>query len=61
MTATIYYVGYFRNGHLSYLESGPFMNLDDAEDSAKRLDAQGHRGIYRVVEHQIEVTKSDIY
>ena len=61
MKATVYYVGYFKNGYLSYLESGPFVNLDDAEDSAKGLDAQGHLGLYRVVEHQIEVTKSDIY
>ena len=61
MKATVYYVAYFKNGFLSHLESGPFVDLGDAEDSAKRLDAQGYRGIFRVVEHQIEVTKSDIY
>ena len=61
MKATVYYVGYFKNGFLSHLESGPFVDSDDAEDSAKRLDAQGYRGIFRVVEHHIEVTKSDIY
>ena len=61
MTETIYYVRYFKNGYLSHLASGPFLDLSDADESAKRLDAQGYRGIFRVVEHQIEVTKSDIY
>ena len=61
MTETIYYVRYFKNGYLSHLASGPFLDLSDADESAKRLDAEGHLGVYRVVEHQIEVTKSDIY
>ena len=61
MKATVYYVAYFKGGHFCHLEAGPFVDSDDAEDSAKRLDSQGYRGIFRVVEHQIEVTKSDIY
>lgn len=49
MKATVYYVAYFKGGHFCHLEAGPFVDSDDAEDSAKRLDAQGYRGIFRVV------------
>ena len=57
MTATIYYVGFFRNGHLYHLESGPFIDWEDACIKAESLTSRV--GTYKVVEQVVHLQVCD--